>query len=146
MTLQLQPRHIILYAEDDEDDRMLLQETFQRFYTSVKLACVHDGRKAIAYLESLNVIEPEPCLIILDINMPLMDGREALQQIRNMERFKDVPVVMFSTSSQISDKEFAAKYDAAFITKPIDFNQMNFIVDVFINHCSENVQKSIRSN
>ena len=145
MTTQLQPKHIVLYAEDDEDDRMLLQETFARYYSNVEIICANDGSKAIRYLESLDQIDAEPCLIILDINMPLMDGREALKRIRNMERFKDIPVVMFSTSSQTSDKEFAAKHGAAFITKPIDFRQMNFIVDVFINHCSEDIQKSIRS-
>lgn len=145
MTSQLQPKHIVLYAEDDEDDRMLLMETFARYYSSIELVCVNDGRKAISYLESLDLIDPSPCLIILDINMPLMDGREALKRIRNMNRFKEIPIVMFSTSSQLSDKEFAEKNNAAFITKPIDFSQMNFIVDVFINHCSEDVQKSIRS-
>ena len=77
--------------------------------------------------------------------MPVINGREVLKRLREVELFKVVPVVLFSTSSQPVDKSFAKWYNAGFITKPIDVKQMELIADQFIEYCSEENQKKIRS-
>lgn len=73
-----------------------------------------------------------------------MNGKETLIEIRNFYRTKEVPVILFTTSSQPRDKEFAFKYNAGFITKPIDYQQLGHIAEIFIDYCSEEVKKSIR--
>jgi CheY-like chemotaxis protein len=76
--------------------------------------------------------------------MPVINGKETLLRLREIEHFQDVPVVLFTTSSQPMDKSFAKKYNAGFITKPIDVKQMEVIADQFIEHCSEEVRDKIR--
>lgn len=137
-------KNIVLYADDDSDDIQLVQDAFYHYSQNVNLVTVEDGLEALSYLKNLATDEPSPCLIILDINMPRMDGKEALVKIRQMGRFSEVPAILFTTSSQPQDQEFAKKYNAGFITKPIDVTQMDIIAGRFIDHCADEIQKDIR--
>jgi CheY-like chemotaxis protein len=85
-----------------------------------------------------------PCLIILDINMPLLNGRDVLRKVRELPHLSSIPVVLFSTSSSPEDKEFARKYDAGFVTKPLDVSQMEMITELFVEHCSDEIKRNIR--
>jgi CheY-like chemotaxis protein len=144
MTKEISTKHFVLYADDDYDDLMLVKEAFTQYSKNVELVTVPDGFHALSYLKNLSENEPSPCLIILDINMPRMDGKEALVKLRQIDRYKDVPAILFTTSSQPSDKDFATRYDAGFLTKPIDYRQMDMIADKFIEHCADEVKKNIR--
>jgi CheY-like chemotaxis protein len=137
-------RHLVLYADDDIDDIQLVRDAFMNYTNKVELVCVSDGLEAISFLKSIPHSDPSPCLIILDINMPRMDGKEALVKIRQMERFEDSPAILFTTSSQSIDKAFAAKYNAGFLTKPIDYNQVDSVASTFIDQCTEEIKKNIR--
>ena len=66
-----------------------------------------------------------------------MNGIEALKLIRKNKRYAETPAILFTTSSQLQDKNFAAQYKAGFITKPIDAKQMKFIAETFIEHCEK---------
>ena len=72
-----------------------------------------------------------------------MDGKEALMKIRQIDRYNSVPTILFTTSSQQKDKEFAFKYNAGFLTKPIDYNQMDVVASKFIQHCTDEIKKKI---
>lgn len=144
MTQTPSPKHLVLYADDDKDDIKFVEDAFSEHILNIELVAVEDGQQAIDYLESLTVVDPNPCLIILDINMPRLNGKEALINIRTMERFKNTPVVLFSTSSLPQDKQFATKNDAGFITKPLDSRQMQFITDQFIEHCDDEIKRNIQ--
>ncbi|MCW3106089.1 MAG: response regulator [Segetibacter sp.] len=144
MTKEMAAKNIVLYADDDTDDIQLVRDAFFQYSKNVELVTVEDGLEALAYLKNLSTDDPAPCLIILDINMPRMDGKEALMKIRQMKRFEYIPSILFTTSSQPRDKEFADKYNAGFLTKPIDFTQMDIIASRFIEHCSDEIQKNIR--
>ena len=146
MTKSTTPRNIVLYADDDPDDLELVQESFAKYSNNVDVITYRDGNQALNYLRNLGELEPAPCLIILDINMPFMSGKEVLVKIREMERFKSIPVVLFTTSSMPLDKSFAKRYDAGFITKPLDINQMEFITQEFIEHCADEIKKNIRKH
>jgi CheY-like chemotaxis protein len=144
MTKSIPPRNIVLYADDDVDDLQLVEEAFSNYTQNVEVVTFTDGVKALSYLENLKQFDPKPCLIILDINMPRISGKEVLREIRKTDQFKDTPVVLFSTSSMKQDKEFAEKLNAGFITKPIDLRQMQMITGEFIEHCTDEIKKNIR--
>jgi CheY-like chemotaxis protein len=137
-------KHIIIYADDDPDDLELVKESFADFANNVKVITFPDGAQAISYLSRQTASDPTPCLIILDVNMPIMDGKQALVRIGEMERFNSVPVVLFTTSSLPSDKTFAELYNAGFMTKPLHLQQMEKITDSFIEHCATDIQNNIR--
>jgi CheY-like chemotaxis protein len=141
MTNVVSARNVILYADDDQDDLMLVKDAFNRYSTNIEVVTVENGSEALSYLNNLSEIDPVPCLIILDINMPLLNGKEALKAIRVMERFKHTPVVLFSTSSLYDEKKFAEDYNASFISKPMDMGELEQVTDKFIDHCAYDVRK-----
>lgn len=144
MTHAAPTKSIVLYADDDPDDLQLVREAFEQFSANVEVVTARDGTEALSYLMGLSPLDPTPCLVVLDINMPRMDGKETLVRMRALERFSDVPVVMFTTSSQPLDRSFAERFSAGFITKPIDVRQMERITGEFIEHCTDEVKRTIR--
>ena len=144
MTKLPTPKNIVFYADDDLDDLELVKDAFAQYSKNVEVLTATDGSKALSYLSNLNKYDTLPCLIILDVNMPVINGKEALLRLREMEHFQDVPIVLFTTSSQPLDKNFAQRYNAGFITKPIDVRQMEFIADQFIDHCNDDIKNKIR--
>lgn len=146
MTKSATPKNIVFYADDDLDDLELVKDAFAQYSENVEVVTATDGSRALAYLNNLNHNDNLPCLIILDINMPVINGKEVLMRLREMEQVQSIPVVLFTTSSQPIDKSFAKKYNAGFITKPIDVKQMALIADEFIEHCSDEVKNQIRKH
>jgi CheY-like chemotaxis protein len=144
MTHTTPPRHLVLYADDDPDDQEFVQTAFSANTLNVELVMVKDGVEALEYLNNLSVLDPNPCLIILDINTPRLNGKETLKKIKQMERFRNTPVVLFTTSSMPQDKSFALQHGAGFVTKPLDSTQMQMITNQFIEYCDEEIRKNIR--
>jgi CheY-like chemotaxis protein len=137
------PKYQVLYADDDPEDLQFVQEAFARYSPDVDLITVTDGIEALTYLKNLADADPAPCLVILDINMPRMSGKEALVSLRQLDRFEEIPVMLFTTSSATTDIEFAASYKAGFLSKPIDTGQMAVIINRFVNLCVGEVKKSM---
>jgi CheY-like chemotaxis protein len=125
---------IILYAEDDVDDAAYIRKVFNEKNANVNLIVVPNGAEAVEFLKHAG--EQKISLIILDINMPKMDGREALVRIRSMKRYQDTPIVLFTTSAMEPDKKFARSYKAEYIRKPAMIHQMDAIVDQLLAMCS----------
>src|SRR6478672_9685717 len=100
-------KHTILYAEDDLDDLFMIRQAFEQFDGTTQLVHSSNGFEALEQLNRAKAESRLPCLVILDINMPGMNGREALIRIRQSEDFKRIPVVLFTTSSSEPDKAFA---------------------------------------
>lgn len=136
----------VLYADDDFDDLILVKEAFERFSRKVDMVTVYDGVEAVSFLKNLSPKDPSPCLIILDLNMPRMNGKEALKEIRTIDRFKNIPVVFFTTSSFQEDKDYAKKFKAGFVSKPLSSRQFEGIADHFIKFCNDDVMESLRSD
>ena len=144
MTKSITPKSVVFYADDDPDDLQLMQEAFRQYARNVEIVTATNGSEALSYFYNLPEEDPLPCLIILDINMPLVSGKQVLRALRDQERFADIPIVLFSTSSMPSDIQFASQHGAGFITKPLDIYQMESIADQFIEHCTEEIRKKIR--
>ena len=118
----------ILMADDDEDDRLLTQDALAESRVLNELHFVEDGVELLEYLERKGKFEdksisPRPGLILLDLNMPRMDGREALQVIKAHPNLKGIPVVILTTSKQEEDMVKGYNLGAAsYITKPVTFD------------------------
>ena len=138
------PRQVVLHADDDPDDVLLVKEAFDTHTANVEVISVRDGTEVLSWLRSLRDTDQKPCLIILDINMPRMDGKETLQRIRTLRAYDHVPVMLFTTSTLRHDEEFARRYNAGFLTKPIDDRQMETIISKFLDHCSEEVRNGMK--
>lgn len=146
MTKPFPPKSIVLYADDDQDDIDLVRESFQEYSKNIELITFKNGIELLSFLHRLRSSDPLPCLIILDINMPLMSGKEVLRKLRGMERFGDVAVILFSTSTLPSEAAFANSFDAGFITKPLHRSQVYQLVDQMVEHCADDVKRHIKKN
>lgn len=115
-------------ADDDEDDRLLTQDALAESRVLNELHFVEDGVELLEYLERKGKFEdkavsPRPGLILLDSNMPRMDGREALEAIKGNPNLKGIPVVILTTSKQEEDMVKGYNLGAAsYITKPVTFD------------------------
>lgn len=132
-------KHTILYAEDDLDDLFMIRQAFEQFDGSTQILHSGNGFEALEQLNKAKANQQLPCLIILDINMPGMNGREALIRIRQSESFKNIPVVLFTTSSSDLDRAFAKKWGAEFITKPLVFSELEMLAKRFVSLCTSSV-------
>lgn len=128
--------HTILCADDDEDDIQLLQEAIKEADGRYRLVKAHDGVDALKQLHDMNEKGMLPCLVVLDINMPKMDGRKTFLSIREHEAYADIPVVIFSTSSSPLDKMFFAKKNVEYITKPVNYNFLVEVAKKLLSYCS----------
>jgi CheY-like chemotaxis protein len=119
----------ILVCDDDEDDRMLTQQALEDAHISNSVRFVEDGEQLLDYLYQRGEYAgetgkaPRPGLILLDLNMPKIDGREALKTIKGDPALMDIPIVVLSTSRL--DEDIARSYQLgvnSFITKPVTFS------------------------
>ncbi|MFL5808331.1 MAG: response regulator [Flavisolibacter sp.] len=134
-------KHVILYAEDDADDLFMVQQALEKFDHTIHLTHAINGFDAIRQLNELHDAKSLPCLVILDINMPGMDGKETLIRIRQNEAFLKLKVVLFTTSSGDLDKSFAKKWGAEFITKPIVYSELEVLARTFLAFCTSTVSQ-----
>ena len=133
-------KHTIVYAEDDLDDLFIVKQAFEQ-HDHIEVLHAPDGKKALLTLEEMLQQNTLPCLVILDINMPIMNGREALQAIRKHPQLSALSVVLFSTSNSTADADFASKHDAVLITKPIEYSDLENIARTFVEQCNFEVNK-----
>lgn len=144
MTQSLPPKNLVLYADDDPDDIELLSEAFQAYSHNLELMTFSDGIELLRFIEAIDPFNIAPCLFILDINMPRLNGKETLRRLRRLDSFADVPAVLFSTSSLPADEVFAKNFNAGFVTKPLHGDQVHHIIDEIIEHCSDDVKKNFK--
>jgi two-component system response regulator len=118
----------ILMADDDADDRMLMKEAFDESNLADALHFVEDGEELLQYLYKTGKFSEQPTfrpdLILLDLNMPKIDGKEALRLIKSDVDLRRIPVVVLSTSR--SEADVVDTYDLgsnSFICKPVEFDQ-----------------------
>jgi CheY-like chemotaxis protein len=132
--------YTILYIDDDFDDLELISEAFLHYTSDIKVIQAYNGKLGIDLLERMELSNHLPCLIILDINMPVMDGKETLKLLKTTDRFKNIPVIVFSTSKGEKDKQFAEKWGADFIPKPVSYKNLEGLVKEFVERCEFNVE------
>lgn len=125
----------ILCIDDDPDDLQLLREAVKTIDGNITILEAHDGEDGMAQLSRLKESGSLPCLVVLDINMPRMDGKTTFVKIRSDDGLSTVPVVIFSTSSSPLDKMYFNREQVAYFTKPINFSQLVEVATAMISYC-----------
>ena len=124
---------IVLYADDDADDRMLLSQTFQIVAPDVVLEEVPDGSQVLNFLKARK--QELPCLVILDLNMPGMNGKEVMRLLKSDDDYQSLSIVVFTTSANPADRDECARYGVDMITKPIDLNDFERTANHLLTYC-----------
>ena len=122
----------ILLVEDNEGDIILTKKALQDAKLINKLSIVRNGEEALNFFENNSVDIPD--LILLDINLPKMNGHEVLKNIKSNEKIKHIPIIMLTTSS--SEKDIYSSYQNhanCYITKPVDINEFFKVVSALEN-------------
>jgi CheY-like chemotaxis protein len=116
----------ILHVEDDLDDAELLQMAFRNNGISCTIQLVKEGNKVVEWLEQAGDL---PSVIVLDLNLPKISGREVLALLKRDRKFKSIPVVVLTTSSSKEDQKYCIDNGAAeFITKPVSVEGFKRVV------------------
>ena len=114
----------ILIVDDDADDREIIRDAFMSGSSQPEYVFLDNGNALMEYLHT-NISAMLPSLILLDLNMPGKDGREALREIKGNEALQHIPTVIFTTSSSPGDRQMAYQLGAnCFVTKPDTFNKL----------------------
>jgi len=127
--------HIIILADDDPDDQTIIREIFSIHSNNIKLLSASNGEEVLTLLDKLHLHNLRPCLIILDVNMPKVNGKEALLRIRQRADVKTCPVVLFSTATDPANEQFAKKHNADYLVKPFTYQNMESAIKSFISMC-----------
>jgi CheY-like chemotaxis protein len=118
----------ILVADDDADDQSLIREAFFVPSFPIEVITAFDGAQLLTILDDCKKSEDKPDIIILDLNMPIMDGLTALTRIKKKADCNDIPVYILSTSKHLSDQKACELMGAKqFFTKPAAFNQLQSV-------------------
>ena len=129
-------KRFVLCVDDDVDDRLVICEAIHDIDPSVLVVEARNGVEANEFLQQAKITGDFPCLVILDINMPLMDGKETLKAIKNDEILKTLPVVFFSTSSNPRDRSFSSEYGVEFVTKPTNYHSIVSTIKEILSRCN----------
>lgn len=124
------PPFVILMADDDLEDQFLVKEAFEEVYLRNPLEFVNDGVELLEYLRREGKYSslkgaPLPGLVLLDLNMPRMDGREALQEIKRDEALQKIPIIVLTTSK--ADEDIIKSYNLganSYIVKPVTLDSL----------------------
>jgi PleD family two-component response regulator len=126
METQKIPIHVIL-TDDDEDDRLIFKEIMDEMDKDIIVHMVNDGKQLMDVLTTEK--NPLPDIIFLDLNMPNMNGIECLKEIRSHEKYSDISIAIYSTSSSKKDVDDTFHYGAnIYITKPAAYHELKKVL------------------
>ncbi len=117
----------VLLVEDDKVDSMTVERAFRDLHVANPLKLVENGEEALSYLRDLE--NEKPCVILLDLNMPRMNGIEFLEIVKKDEKLKRIPVVVLTTSKEEQDKVDSFHLGVAgYMVKPVDYHKFVEVV------------------
>lgn len=112
---------VILCVDDDEDDLLFIREAINSQSHSFTIIEAKDGSEALYFLSKSLSEGKLPCLVIMDMNMPKMNGKQTINKITENEHMSRIPIAIFTTSSNEADRRFFEDKGIHFITKPFDY-------------------------
>ena len=133
----MKPVTRICLLDDDRDDRELFTEAAKGLDATVICECFEDGRQGLSTMLSIEHAAPD--VIFLDLNMPVMNGWQFLQQIRKHESLSGIPVIIYSTSSARTDEDTAKTLGVVcFVTKPYNFSKVKSVLRIVVDNIQKN--------
>ena len=135
----------ILLVDDDPEDRAIIIEALQQIGAVNSISCANNGEVALKTLVEFAEKNIYPCLIVLDLNMPRMNGRETLQKLKSHSLLKDIAVVIYSTSINPVEKEVCLQLGARlYIATPVTYKESLDTAKLFLELCDvDNSQTAI---
>jgi two-component system response regulator len=132
---KIEQKYCILVADDDTDDQFMLKEAFASLNFDKEIRTVENGEELLDYLNAkgkyCDALLPIPKLILLDLNMPKIDGRQCLRLIRTNPQYSKIPIIIFSTSNNPEDITQSYELGAnSYIIKPYSYNELVEIIDI----------------
>jgi CheY-like chemotaxis protein len=129
----------IIFADDDDDDLDLVTGFFKQYEEHISILVFNDGKDVIKFLEETSSKQHQlPLLVVLDINMPRLDGMSTLVAIRDNEQFKNVAVVIYTTSMSRSNIQLCKDLDATWLIKPNSIQQIKETARILADFCNLN--------
>lgn len=135
--MQQIPNRTILYVDDDPDDTELFCEVVKEYHPEYKVKAANNGFEAIKQLHRGKSTHALPCLIVMDINMPIFNGKDAMLQIKRDNQFRTIPIVMFTTSPKQPGDSIFAENGVDIIQKPASYDLLKIVVDDLLSRCNE---------
>ena len=131
----MRPKHTILWADDDMDDREMFREVLEAHAPDHEVIEFTNGKELLHHLNGREAAD-FPCLIVLDLNMPVLGGRETLAHLKADDRLQNIPVAIFTTSNSPTDKNYCDRYDVMMFTKPPSYYQLKNAVERLVDLCA----------
>ena len=133
----------ILLVDDDPEDRSIIIDALIDLDASDSISCAENGEAAMIRLNEYAELNSFPCLIILDLNMPKLNGIQTLQRLKADPRYNEIPVVIYSTSINPMEKEACMNLGAQlYVTKPTSYRESLDIARIFLGMCEVEGQGS----
>ena len=130
----------ILLVDDDPEDRDVLVDALEQLLAGNEIMCAENGEAALALLNKSAAAGKKPCLIVLDLNMPRMNGTETLKTLKADARFQEIAVVIYSTSINPIEKEVCKNLGAhSYVTKPTTYKESLVTARMFLDLCNSNL-------
>lgn len=125
----------IIFADDDADDLELITSFFKQYNQNITVLEFKDGKEVLKFLNDFALNASAPLLIVLDINMPRLNGKETLMAIRKHPKFQFTPVVIYSTSTNDVDEQFCRKLGASWVSKSSTIDGVKQVAKVLAEFC-----------
>src|SRR6476661_7550946 len=128
----------IMLVDDDPEDREEFSDVYLAQFPGEQLYFAENGEKALALLEQLSIDDQQLCLVVLDLNMPILNGTETLRKLKSDERYRQIPVVIYSTSINDREREECFRLGALdYLVKPSSFSDSVEIAKKLKRICSK---------
>jgi CheY-like chemotaxis protein len=129
---------LIVIVDDDHEDQMIMLEYFKEVGHEQHVKFIDNGQQVINYLNEITDDNDFPCLIVMDLNMPIVNGTQTLMHIKRNIRFRDVPIIILSTSENENEKRKCLSMGAVeYLVKPSSYDEGFKMVEKFISYISK---------
>jgi CheY-like chemotaxis protein len=128
-------KHTILYADDDFADFDVLRAAFEQVRPDIQLIHATDGWAALYYLQTLKLTSLYPGLIVLDLNMEGIGGKETVSILKSNHKYRGIPVVLFTGSKAVADRDFCLGHGLQLVQKPATFDDLKETAHMLATFC-----------
>jgi two-component system response regulator len=126
---------IVLHVDDDPDDRLLVYSAIKKVNKELTVNEASSGSDAFNYLNRAKAEKKLPCLMILDMNMPGMTGKDVVEKPQKDDTLKKIPVILFTTSVQGLEIEYFKSLEIEMVSKPSTVPKLEEVITRILNHC-----------